>query len=197
MPTKVECESHSSREFGTRCLLNLLEKYEGAGNPASLGVGGSGTSHLQPTNVLPHVQVPVGILAELSVKKFQASGMSTLLCTAGNSELLRRSALQNPSRSLTSSFSWSFPQESSLRAPLRDELIETSGYASEVIAKHPRCTDRHAELCGFSANKSDDLKWVRANLRLAQVLVRTPCLSPTITAQISCCSGARLCFGEP
>ena len=39
VPTKVECESHSSREFGTRCLLNLLEKYEGAGNPALQGVG--------------------------------------------------------------------------------------------------------------------------------------------------------------
>ena len=33
--TQVECESHSSREFGTRCLLNLLEKYEGVGHPDS------------------------------------------------------------------------------------------------------------------------------------------------------------------
>ncbi|CAE7946031.1 SmE [Symbiodinium sp. KB8] len=88
VPTKVECESHSSREFGTRCLLNLLEKYEG---------------------------VPVGILAELSVKKFQVSAAEPL--TVIDIELFL------------------------------------------VIAKHPRCTDRHAELCGFSANKSDDLKW--------------------------------------
>ena len=26
---KVECESQSARDFGTRCLLALLEKYEG------------------------------------------------------------------------------------------------------------------------------------------------------------------------
>ena len=32
---EVECESHSTREFGTRCLLGLLEKYEGAGDSAS------------------------------------------------------------------------------------------------------------------------------------------------------------------
>jgi len=86
----VECESHSSREFGTRCLLNLLEKYEG---------------------------VPVGILAELSVKKFQVSAAEPL--TVIDIELFL------------------------------------------VIAKHPRCTDRHAEL-------------------LAQVLVRCALENPDV-----------------
>ncbi|CAK9053663.1 unnamed protein product, partial [Durusdinium trenchii] len=71
----VECESQSARDFGTRCLLALLEKYEG---------------------------VPVGILAELTAKKFQVSPADPL-------------------------------------AVIDVELFL-------VIAKHPRCTERHAEM---------------------------------------------------
>eukprot|EP00435_Cladocopium_sp_Y103_P071482 s726_g37.t1 len=71
----VECESQSAREFGTRCLLALLEKYEG---------------------------VPVGILAELTAKKFQV----------------------NP----------------------KDPLSVIDIELFLVIAKHPRCTERHAEM---------------------------------------------------
>ena len=71
----VEAESQSAREFGTRCLLALLEKYEG---------------------------VPVGILAELTAKKFQV----------------------NP----------------------RDPLSVMDIELFLVISKHPRCTERHAEM---------------------------------------------------
>ena len=65
---KVEAESQSAREFGTRCLLALLEKYEGVRDLQKLWI-----EILVRTQKAQHscAQVPVGILAELTAKKFQ------------------------------------------------------------------------------------------------------------------------------
>ncbi|CAE7714449.1 SmE [Symbiodinium pilosum] len=126
----VECESHSTREFGTRCLLGLLEKYEG---------------------------VPVAILAELSVKKFQVSA-----------------------------------------EPLA--VIDIELFL--VIAKHPRCTDRHAEmqpsreLCVFiMICWSDPMSgWHRC---LRELLAWLSCDSNKLGGLVLAVeTHARLCCGE-